>query len=98
MKFRVELREQVRRHYETLGLTQRRDVNQALKALAEGRGDTRALEAPLEGYHRLKIGNHRLIFRHGEGSRITGVYLNTRKLVYEIFEDEVARRILGETR
>ena len=98
MKFRVELREQVRRHYETLGLTHRRDVKRALKALAEGRSDPRALEAPLEGYYRLKIGSHRLIFRHAEGARIICAYLNTRKLVYEIFEDEVARRILGETR
>jgi mRNA interferase RelE/StbE len=98
MKFRVELREQVRRHYETLGLTYRREVKRALKTLAEGRGDTRALEAPLEGYYRLKIGNHRLIFRHAHGGRIICVYMNTRKLVYEIFEDEVARRILGDTR
>ena len=73
MKFRVELREQVRRHYETLGLTHRRDVKRALKALAEGRSDPRALEAPLEGYYRLKIGNHRLIFRHAAGGRIIGV-------------------------
>lgn len=98
MKFRVELREQVRRHYETFGLTDRREAKRALKALAEGRGDIRALEAPLEGYYRLKIGSHRLIFRHAEGRRIIGVYMNTRRLVYEIFEDEVARRILGETR
>lgn len=98
MKFRVELREQVRRHYETLGLTYRREVKRALKALSEGRGDMRALEAPLDGYYRLKIGSYRLIFRHAEGGRIICVYMNTRKLVYEIFEDEVARRILGEIR
>jgi mRNA-degrading endonuclease RelE of RelBE toxin-antitoxin system len=98
VKFRVELREQVRRHYETLGLTYRREVKLALKGLSAGRGEIRALEAPLEGYHRLKIGSHRLIFRHAEGGRIICVYMNTRKLVYEIFEDEVARRILGETR
>ena len=52
----------------------------------------------MEGYYRLKIGTHRLIFRHAEGGRIICVYMNTRKLVYEIFEDEVARRILGESR
>lgn len=98
MSFRIELREQVRRYYETLGLTYRRDVKRALKALSEGRGDIRALEAPLEGYYRLRIGSHRLLFRHAEGNRIICVYMNTRKLVYEIFEDEVARRILGETR
>jgi mRNA interferase RelE/StbE len=98
MKFRVELQEQVRRHYETLGLTYRREVKRALKALSEGRGDIRALDAPLAGYYRLKIGNHRLIFRHAEGGRIICAYMNTRKLVYEIVEDEVVRRILGETR
>jgi len=98
MKFSVELREQVRNYYDTLGLTHRREMKRALKALGAGRGDIRALEDPLAGYYRLKIGSHRLIFRHAAGARIICVYMNTRKLVYDIFEDEMARRILGETR
>ncbi len=63
MRFSAELREPVRNYYGTLGLSHRREFKRALKALEAGHGDLRALETPLEGCHRLRIGGHRLIFR-----------------------------------
>ena len=96
MKFEVLVREQVRIQCEALGMTHRRLAKKALIALSDGRGDIRALEAPLDGYYRLRVGSFRIIFRHAKGNRIVCVYMNTRKLVYEVFEDEMARRILGE--
>lgn len=94
MSYQVQIGPQVRTFQSTLGLQQRRAVKQAIRDLAHERGDMQALRDNLAGWHRLKIGRHRLIFRYTEGRVIPCVYLNERKLVYEIFASELSR-ILG---
>ena len=94
MSYQLQIGPQVRSFQSTLGLQHRRAVKQAIRDLAHERGDLRALRDELSGWHRLRIGRHRLVFRYAEGRVIQCVYLNERKLVYEIFAVEMSR-ILG---
>ena len=73
----------------------RRALRQGLRGLASGKGDLRQLEAPLQGYHRLRIGAFRVIFAYGEKRAIECVFAKRRSLVYEIFAREVASRLIA---
>lgn len=95
LSYKLQISPQVREHQTTLGPQSRRAVKQAIWNLAEERGDVLALRDKLAGFHRLRIGRHRLIFRYQPGRVIQCVYLNERSLVYELFEAEMAR-ILGQ--
>lgn len=94
MSYQIQVGPHVRSIQATLGMQQRRAVKHAIRGLAHDRGDIRALRDELSGWHRLRIGHYRLIFRYTEGRVIQCVYLNDRKLVYEIFASEMSR-ILG---
>ncbi len=54
----------------------------ALLGLAEGRGDTKPLQGNLEGLLRLRLGEHRIVYRHRAG-RIEVFYAAPRSVVYE---------------
>jgi len=54
----------------------------AILGLADGAGDLRPLQANLEGLWRLRVGEHRLIYRHRPG-RIEVFYAAPRSVVYE---------------
>lgn len=45
-------------------------------------GDTRALTDELDGLHRLRVGQYRVIYRHG-GQSIECIFAEERKIVYE---------------
>ncbi|MDR1282200.1 MAG: cytotoxic translational repressor of toxin-antitoxin stability system [Opitutaceae bacterium] len=93
--YALELHPQVKAFYETLG-PERRMIKRALEGLRTEKGNIRALESPLAGYYRLSIGGYRLIFHYAPGRKIVCVFLNTRKLVYDLFENEVLRCLLGK--
>jgi hypothetical protein len=60
----------------------------AIKALAKNRGDVRRLEGKLEGYSRLRVAGHRMIFneRSEPGERIIDcIFAEKRSLVYDLF-------------
>jgi len=61
-------------------------VRLALRGLARGRGDIKALQGPLEGFNRLRIGGLRIIYRQISGREILLEYANTRDAVYELYE------------
>jgi mRNA interferase RelE/StbE len=71
----------------------RRAVKQALAGLREERGDIRALEANLSGYHRLRVGRHRIVLSYAADGAIEAIFLEERQLVYELFEAEFIRRL-----
>jgi mRNA interferase RelE/StbE len=96
LSYQLQISPQVRAQQTTLGPQYRRMVKQAIRALAEERGDIRALRDELSGWHRLRIGPYRLIFRYTEGRVIQCAYLDERKLVYEIFAAEMSRIVGGE--
>lgn len=94
MSYTVQVREQVRAFQATLGLEHRRELKRAILQLAEERGDIKGLTEGLSGYYRLKVGRFRVIFRYLPGRVVDCVYVNERKLVYELFAAEM-NRILG---
>ncbi len=67
-------------------------VRLALRSLAEGRGDIKGLQDPLEGFNRLRIGGLRLIHRQISGNEIRLEYANTRDAVYELYEQILENR------
>lgn len=72
---------------------QRRAVKRALQDLRHERGDLRALEGTLAGYHRLRVGKFRLIFAYASDDAIEVVFMEERSLVYEVFEAEFVKRL-----
>ncbi len=60
----------------------RRRLKAAILGLAEGRGDTKPLQGSLEGLWRLRVGEHRIIYRRRAG-RIEVFYAAPRSIVYE---------------
>jgi len=71
-------------------------VKNALKQLAAGKGDTHPLHDALEGYHRLRVGPYRIIYRHEVPRRILCDYMEARSLVYELFETEIIKHLTGQ--
>jgi len=57
-------------------------VRAAIAGLAQGRGDIKGLQGSLEGLSRLRVGEHRIVFRHTE-ERIEVFYAAPRSVVYE---------------
>ena len=65
----------------------------AIKGLARERGDLRPLTDELEGFHRLRVGSHRVLFEYEmiRGKRtITCVFAGARRWVYEVFQSRLA--------
>ena len=74
---------------------QRRAIKRALRELAHERGDIRALDGDLAGYHRLRVGRHRIIFNYAADGAIEAVFIEERSLVYDVFEAEFIKKIKG---
>jgi mRNA-degrading endonuclease RelE of RelBE toxin-antitoxin system len=72
----------VREYHRKLAPEPRRRVKAAIAGLAEGHGDIKALQGSLEGLSRLRVGEHRIVFRHNTG-RIEVFYAAPRSVVYE---------------
>jgi mRNA-degrading endonuclease RelE of RelBE toxin-antitoxin system len=70
----------------------KRRVRLALRELARGRGDIKALCGPLEGFNRLRVGGMRIVYRQPGAKEIRLEYANTRDVVYELY-----RRFLEES-
>lgn len=66
----------------------RRACKAALLNLPDG--NTKALEDEYEGFHRLRVGAHRFIYRHHEG-RIEVFFAERRKLVYDVLASHIAQ-------
>ena len=81
---RVMLAPQVVSFVRRLPPVPRRRVRQALKALAQERGDIEALSPPLDGYCRLRIGGYRVVAAYGARSTIECVFAEQRSVVYEL--------------
>jgi len=66
----------------------RRRLRDALRKLAEEKGDIKALDGELEGYHRLRVGSYRIIFRYDQRKNermIRCDFAEHRGVVYEAF-------------
>ncbi len=76
----------------------RRRLRLALRGLAKGSGDGKALEGALSGYHRLRVGSARIIFRYGglvgDNMMVYGLFAEQRSLVYLLLEDALSRGLV----
>jgi mRNA-degrading endonuclease RelE of RelBE toxin-antitoxin system len=70
----------------------RRQLRLAVRSLARGRGDCKALEGELAGYWRLRVRSYRVILWRG-ASVIECVFAERRSIIYEVFAAEVRRRL-----
>jgi mRNA-degrading endonuclease RelE of RelBE toxin-antitoxin system len=98
MKTRVHLSPQVVAFVKSLAPEPRGKLTRAIKALAGDRGDVKRLEGKLEGFSRLRVGGHRVIFReiYRSGTRkIDCVFAEKRSIVYDIFV-QLAAEELGQ--
>lgn len=88
MQTRVKVESQVEIFVKSLAPEPRRQLTQAIEALAKDRGDVKRLEGTLESYNRLRFAGHRVIFveRFERGERIIDcVFAEKRALVYDLF-------------
>ncbi len=85
---KIDISEQVREFIRTCPPEPRRRLRDALRKLAEEKGDIKALDGELEGYYRLRVHVYRIIFRYETGKsgrRIFCPFAEHRSVVYETF-------------
>lgn len=89
---RVELAEQVLDFLSSLSPAPRRAVREALRKLAQEKGDIRALEGDLEDFYRLRVSRYRVIFFYNPKPRtrqIRCVFAEHRSIIYEVFAQQL---------
>lgn len=98
MKTKVRVTPQVEQFLQSLAPEPRRRLRQAVKNLADDRGDIKNLEGRLAGYHRLRVAGYRVIFKEHavSGVRVLDcVFAERRALVYEIFLKLLAEQVVS---
>jgi len=88
----VRIQEEVLGYLRTLPPQPRHALRLAIKGLARERGDIKPLVEELEGFHRLRVGSHRVIFELEmiDGVRtVTCVYAGPRRWIYEVFQSRL---------
>lgn len=73
----------------------RRRLRRALRDLSRERGDVKALEAPLEGYCRLRVGGYRVVFAYGKRGSVECILAEQRSVVYELVLERLRDRLKG---
>jgi mRNA interferase RelE/StbE len=82
----VHLSSQVEYFLKSLAPEPRRRVRDALRGLAHGKGDIRALERDLTGFCRLRVGRYRVVFHYvpgRHGPECFCDYAESRDVIYE---------------
>ncbi|NBR10230.1 MAG: hypothetical protein EBT98_11400 [Opitutaceae bacterium] len=82
MPTKVTVADQVVEYQRELAPEPRRKLKAAIMGLAHGLGDTKALQGNLEGFSRLRVGEHRAVYRYHDG-QIQVFYAAPRSVVYE---------------
>ena len=70
----------------------RHALRMAIKGLAEEKGDIKSLTDKLEGFYRLRVGSHRVIFEYeiiDDRRVITCVFAGPREWIYEVFQSRL---------
>jgi mRNA-degrading endonuclease RelE of RelBE toxin-antitoxin system len=95
---KVRVSEQVQACVKSLAPGPKRSLRLAIRGLAEDKGDIKPLEGSLSGWHRLRVGGYRVIFKQTmqKGIRtIDCVYVNRRSVVYDLFEELAKDELTG---
>jgi mRNA interferase RelE/StbE len=83
---------QVAEFLRSLAPEPRHQLRLAIRSLAAGRGDVKALEGELAGYWRLRVGSYRVILWRS-ATVIECVFAERRSIIYEIFAEELRRKL-----
>ena len=98
MKFKVQVRDQVKEFIDTLAPDSRKKIGAGLRGLETERGDCMALKEKLAGYHRLRIGGYRALYRYLPGKVIECVFAENRSLIYHLFQRDVLKHLRHQTK
>jgi mRNA-degrading endonuclease RelE of RelBE toxin-antitoxin system len=74
----------------------KRRLRQALGDLAREKGDIKALEPPLDGYCRLRVGGYRVVCSYGKRRTIECLFAERRSAVYELLLERLLDRLRGD--
>jgi mRNA-degrading endonuclease RelE of RelBE toxin-antitoxin system len=88
----VRVQDEVLAYLRSLPPKPRHALGLAIKGLAEERGDLKSLTDELAGFHRLRVGSHRVIFEYemvGGRRTVTCVFAGSRKWIYEVFHSRL---------
>lgn len=88
----VRIQDEVMDYLLRLAPQPRHALRLAVKDLAQENGDIKALTDELEGFYRLRVGSHRIVFEYQviAGQRvITCVFAGPRKWIYEVFQSRL---------
>ncbi|MGH7976220.1 MAG: type II toxin-antitoxin system RelE family toxin [Limisphaerales bacterium] len=89
MRTKVEVAPQVKEFVHSLAPLPRRNLARAIKSLSQNAGDRKLVEGNLAGYHRLRVANHRVIYREQSvaGTRVVFcLFAEHRSVVYQLFQ------------
>jgi mRNA interferase RelE/StbE len=98
MRTEVRVGPQVDQFVKSLAPAPRQALRRAIKGLARGEGDIKALEGKLSGWHRLRVGGYRVLYKETSQGRtrvINCVFGNPRSVVYEMFAQLLADQLGG---
>lgn len=73
----------------------RRRLRHALRDLGHERGDIEALEPPLQGYCRLRVGGYRVVFAYARRGTVECIFAERRSVVYELLVERLRDRLKG---
>lgn len=85
---RVRISQQVWEYLRLLAPGPRRNLRLGLRLLEREVGDILPLKNDLEGFHRLRVQSHRVIFRYvleGKGRVISCEFAGQREIIYQLF-------------
>lgn len=85
---KVRISQQVWEYLQVLAPGPRRKVRLGIRQLQQGLGDIVPLQGDLEGFYRLRIQSHRLIFRYvleNKKQMISCEFIAPRDIVYQFF-------------
>jgi mRNA interferase RelE/StbE len=88
----VRIQQEVLDYLRKLPPQPRHALRLAIKGLTKERGDIKSLVDELEGFHRLRVGSHRVIFEYTmiKGVRtVTCVFAGPRRWIYEVFQSRL---------
>jgi mRNA-degrading endonuclease RelE of RelBE toxin-antitoxin system len=81
---KVLVSDQILKRVRTLLPDRRKELRSALVDLGKGLGDCKELAGSLTGFHRLRIGRYRVVYRY-QAKHIEAIFLEQRSVVYELF-------------
>ncbi len=91
---KVVTTDQVTAFIRNLAPEPRKRLKAGMTGLRDGLGDIKQLEDNLAGYSRLRVGSFRVIFQYRDFG-IVCVFVERRKIVYEVFSSLVEQGLLS---